>query len=431
MTRWNASPHPISDIRDWMEAGRLELRPDFQRRAVWSNAARIMLMDTILRGVPIPKIYVATAIREDKSYRVVIDGQQRISAILDFLRGEFALTAPYQGPEEGKKFDELSKECRDDFLSYKIDFDEARNPTEDEVREVYSRVNKYTVPLNKQELRRADFPGDFLRVSETLADAEYFESAGLFAPSHRRRYVDVEYVSELLAGLLAGPQDKKSTLDEFYIQYAKWGKEAEDLIVKRFNAVLTELSNIFDAEVPIRNTRFRQRADFYSLFLALDDLRSNELTSIDKECELLRDDLKLLDEHIAPETDIPICREYAVKCVSQANSSSSRRWRQRFLTSVLQGTFSGYVSDTPARVLYYQVMEWDSGQGMCPPDKYNCPVCDGVISGVYDDCVLAWGSQEAVQHISNAKWIHRKCVEDSSSWLVLERADRDEQSRLF
>ena len=36
MVSWNSSPHPISDIRDWSEANRLELQPDFQRREVWS-----------------------------------------------------------------------------------------------------------------------------------------------------------------------------------------------------------------------------------------------------------------------------------------------------------------------------------------------------------------------------------------------------------
>ena len=58
MVHWNSSPHPISDIRDWSEAGRLELRPDFQRRGVWSSPARIMLMDTILRDVPIVGFHV-------------------------------------------------------------------------------------------------------------------------------------------------------------------------------------------------------------------------------------------------------------------------------------------------------------------------------------------------------------------------------------
>ena len=155
MTHWHSSPHPISDIRDWTEAGRLELRPDFQRREVWSNSAKIMLMDSILRDIPIPKIFLANTIRDGSTYRVVIDGQQRIIAILEYLNNKFALDDPYIGDEKGKRFSELSRDYQDRFLSYQIDFNEATNPTDKEVRDVYARVNKYTVALNRQELRRA------------------------------------------------------------------------------------------------------------------------------------------------------------------------------------------------------------------------------------------------------------------------------------
>ena len=148
MAHWNSSPHPISDIRDWSNAGRLELRPDFQRKAVWSKPARIMLMDTILRGVPMPKIFLSNTIRDGNTYRIVIDGQQRITAILDFLRDQFSLEKPYTGDQKGKKFSELDQETQDHFLSYQIDFNEAYNTSDEENRTVFLRVNKYTVALN-------------------------------------------------------------------------------------------------------------------------------------------------------------------------------------------------------------------------------------------------------------------------------------------
>lgn len=81
MKKWNSSPHPISDIRDWQRSGRLEIRPAFQRHEVWSEAAKIMLMDTILRAIPMPKAFVSSAIRDGQVYRTVIDCQQRISSM--------------------------------------------------------------------------------------------------------------------------------------------------------------------------------------------------------------------------------------------------------------------------------------------------------------------------------------------------------------
>ena len=434
MVHWNSSPHPISDIRDWSEAGRLELRPDFQRREVWSAPARIMLMDTILRDIPMPKIYLANSIKDGSTYRIVIDGQQRISAILAFLRGDFSLQEPFTGDENGKRFSELPQETQDRFLSYQIDFNEAINPPDDEVREVYARVNKYTVVLNKQELRRADFPGDFLTVSEELALDDYFDHVALFSAANRRRYTDVEYVSELLAGMIDGVQDKKASLDDFYIKFSKWEKSGKEHVIERFTKALDEVDLIFrDFEPSFSKTRFRQKADFYTLFLVVDGFASEGRTVVGKELGSLQHDLMVLQEHIRPESEIEICSEYAIKCVSQANSASSRRWRHRFLRPILAGTYIGGLPDSEGAKVFYRLMDKLSAgdsMGMCPEPVFNCVVCDEEIGGVFSDCVLAWDRAATVNQIANAVWIHRSCAELAAELLVLERPSND-QPTLF
>ena len=426
MVKWNSSPHPISDIRDWNDSGRLELRPDFQRREVWSLSARIMLMDTILCNIPMPKIFLANTIRDGKTYRVVIDGQQRIAAILDFLRDKFSLGNPYAGDEKGKKFSELTQETQERFLGYQIDFNEAQKPTNEEVREVYARVNKYTVPLNKQELRRADFPGDFLKVSEELAIDLFFDWVGIFSTANRRRYADVEYVSELLAAMIDGIQDKKTTLDDFYIRYSKWNENHKREIFNRFSTVLKELRFIFNGplDLDIAETRFRQKADFYTLFLAIDEFISDGWTVIEKDIEPLQEDLRILQENIRPESDIRICSEYAIKCVSQGNSASSRRWRHGFLKAILAGTYTGGQLDKDsARVFYSLNDDLSAGDSMslCPEPVFYCPVCEGEISRDFSDCVLSWRQSDTARQISNTNWAHRLCIKDQTDLVVLER----------
>ena len=84
----------ISDFIDWRKQKRLNLNPNFQRGSVWSPAARTFLIDTILRQLPIPKVYLRTNIdvTTKQTIREVVDGQQRIRAILDFSDDLF----PYQ-----------------------------------------------------------------------------------------------------------------------------------------------------------------------------------------------------------------------------------------------------------------------------------------------------------------------------------------------
>ena len=439
MVRWNSSRHPISDIRDWSNAGLLEIQPDFQRREVWSASARIMLMDTVLRDVPMHKIFLANRVRDDRTHRIVIDGQQRIRATLDFLRDRFSLDEPYDGAEKGKKFSELDQATKDRFLSYQIDFNEAVNPTEDEVREVYTRVNKYMVALNKQELRRADFPGDFLAASEELAETPYLEDARIFTPVNRRRYADVEYTSELLAAIIDGVQDKKLTLDDFYMRYRRWNKKHREQIERKFARIIEDLKTIFSGDFKISETRYRQKADFYTLFHIIGEFLSDGHSIGHKDVDPLRDDLKMLDKKIYPESDFPTCREYAVKCVSQANSASSRRWRNHFLKTILAGTYIGKHLDSSGRSLLYRLMEeqipYLDDYDLCPEPSdpiVTCFSCGGGIDDDLSSCVLAWPRSEKSHQLSNSKWFHLSCIEKNgwSSWSFLGRPN-DEQSNLF
>ncbi|MEO1922221.1 MAG: DUF262 domain-containing protein [Sphingomonadaceae bacterium] len=423
MVHWNISPHPIADVRDWNDAGRLELQPDFQRREVWAQSAKIMLIDSILSDIPLPKIFLAKTIKGGSVHRVVIDGQQRISTILSFLRDEFALESPYSGPFGGKRFSDFDEVETDKFLRYRIDFNEADNPSDREVRNVYMRVNKYTVPLTRQELRRADYPGDFLDLAEELSIHEFFEDAGVFTATDRRRYADAEYISELLAALIDGIQDKKTELDSFYIDYTRWDPKDRKSVVSRFENVTSDLSTIFsELTGGIRGTRFRQKADFYSLFVAIDELRGEGHVLAGKSLDPLVDDLRHLDYGIRPEGEVDILSEYAIKCVSQANSASSRRWRADFLKAMIGGTYRSTPPAGKELAVFYRLMDdyvRADGGGMCPPTIHECPGCDDPVE-VDKNALLAWHSNETVFQTYNVSWIHPECA-TQPGWRVMRR----------
>lgn len=419
MVKWNSSPHPISDIRDWSQLGRLELRPDFQRRAVWTQVARVMLMDTILKGIPMPKIFVASTIKKTHTYRIVIDGQQRMTAILDFLNDGYVLDEPYIGEHYGKKFSELNEETQNIFLQYKIDFNEALNPSDEEVREVYSRVNKYIVALNNQELRKADYPGDFLNLSEKLANNEMIDSFLIFTPANRRRYNDVEYISEILSAILGGIPDKKTTLDEFYKKYSKWDFKELQQVESNFLKAIVTVQKLFSDKIPISKTRFRQKADFYTIFLVLYGYVISDVNTDETNFSDLQEDLQVLDFHIAPESHIPICSEYAIKCLSQSNTISSRKWRFNFLKSVLDGTFLHKIPDNEGSKIFYDVTDHATAGDLCPDPIEECPICNEEITEKMDSILLAWPKLERNFQMSNSFKIHEGC--SSPDWIVLTR----------
>lgn len=335
--KWESYSHPISDIRDWADNERLELRPDFQRNEVWTQAAQIMLIDTILRGIPIPKIYIKSIVKNEKTYRIVVDGQQRLTAILKFIRDELPLKKPYQGEFINKKFSELPEEAHNDFIRYKIDINEIFNPSDDEIRDLYSRVNKYTVQLNKQELRKADFPGDFITLAERLSENRFFENSNIFSVRQRRRMLDVEFVEELLTIILDGVQDKKNYLDDVCEKYIVL--DEKKAVEAEFSHVIEDIALLFDEkEFPIKDTRFKQKSDFYSLFACIRNLRQTGKLNRSR-LDTVRQQLKEMDEHIGPQAEEEDYREYATRCLSDANSSANRIWRIEFMQKFMQSLY--------------------------------------------------------------------------------------------
>lgn len=423
MKKWNSSPHPISDIRDWQRSGRLEIRPDYQRHEVWSDAAKIMLMDTILRAIPMPKAFVSSAIRDGQVYRTVIDGQQRISSILAFLEDKFSLETPYSGEHKGSFFSQLPEDVRNEFLQYRIDFNEAIGFSDDELRETYSRLNKYAVPLTKQELRRADYPGAFLEMAEELAAHDFLEAARIFSVANRRRFADVEFVSELLAGLISGPQEKRESLDTFYLNYSAWEANDADQVKCRFLACLGDLEVLFPHDRPIGSTRFKQKSDFYSLLLAIDELRSDGGSLDGVDVEQLRMDLRMLDFLIEPESAAPDCRDYAIKCVSQANTYGSRRWRMDFLKAILGGTYLRQPPSGDGAILYYRLSTGNHGP-FGPPTVNQCGVCNEEVArgGALQ---IGWTRDSDVFQIHKSSYIHSECV-DLSKWHVISAPASDD-----
>ncbi len=149
----------IADFLEWHRKKQLVLNPDFQRGSVWTPAARTYLIDTILRQYPIPKVYLRTIVdvTTQQSVREVVDGQQRLRAILDYANDRFVLSSR-AGEFAGLGYSDLETEFKERFLSYPIAVGQLLNANDDDVLEVFSRLNSYSVTLNPAEKRQDHQP---------------------------------------------------------------------------------------------------------------------------------------------------------------------------------------------------------------------------------------------------------------------------------
>ena len=95
--------------------------------------------------------------------------------------------------------------------------------------------------------------------------------------------------------------------------------------------VLADISVIFGESFVLLSTRFKQKADFYSLFGCIRDFKNQGKSIMPDSLVRVRESLRNLDKQIAPHAEDETLREYAIHCISDANSASSRRWRKKFL----------------------------------------------------------------------------------------------------
>jgi hypothetical protein len=294
----------IADFLEWHHEKRLELSPDFQRGKVWTPPARTFLIDTILRKLPVPKVYLRTKVNVStkKTIREVVDGQQRLRAILDFAEDKFVLTKR-ASEFAGKKYSNLNPEEQEAFLSYPIAVDQLVNASIDDVLEVFARLNSYTVSLNGPEKRHAKFQGEFKWQVRSASRkwAWFWEKYKVLTVRERVRMQDDSLTAEMMGILLQGVTDGgQPKIDAIY---KKYDSEFDSCCIAKFDKVLQFISSNL-AEYLVETPLMRP-AHFLMLFGAaascLVGIPKGELTEeeaaqgiLNKDHGLTRENLLLL-----------------------------------------------------------------------------------------------------------------------------------------
>lgn len=276
------------DLLTWQQQGALVLSPKFQRRSVWSPGARSYFIDTLLRGFPVPPIHLRVAVDPKRGVvREVIDGQQRLRALFDFVSGKFRLPKQLDAPWAGKGYQDLSDAEVSSLMEFRFQTYQYQNIDDATVLEIFQRINTYSVPLNAQELRHGKYFGEFRQSVYELAFQylTFWRDARIFTESAIARMLEAELVSELLILQLDGLQDKKKSISEFYSHLDEgwsgspqtWTTKARSRVPlewlsreqaeKRFHTTMDEIAEAIGATLP--QSEFRRVPLFYSLYAAV------------------------------------------------------------------------------------------------------------------------------------------------------------------
>lgn len=163
--RYQVRSREIIDLVSAMRSNRLTLSPYFQRNLVWRDTHKRDFIDTILKGYPFPQIFLARGpidIETMAASQCVVDGQQRLNTILEFISGKLDV--------HGKEFSELSLKEKEVFLKYEvpvIDFD--LDAGDARLKEVFHRLNRTYYSLSAIEKIASEYSAsEFLLVGRVL-----------------------------------------------------------------------------------------------------------------------------------------------------------------------------------------------------------------------------------------------------------------------
>lgn len=354
---FDVTSYAVSWFKDRYNEKTLTIKPPYQRRPVWGLRQKVKLIESILLHLPIPELFIdETTDDEGQTRFAIIDGQQRTRAVLQFIGldrdpleqdyNDFALdTLDSDSPFKDKTFKDLSSSERKAFFSYKFSIRTLYNPSDLEVRDTFKRINQYLTKLNDQELRNATYSGPFVSLVETLANNKFWNEQGFFRTSHVRRMKDLQYVSELVIGVVAGPQGGSTkVIDEYYSNFEDYKDEIpnEDDIKDQYEETLETIKTIFpDLK---KAGRLKNLADFYSLFVAVAALKRDdvELPDSGKGLSALRETLSEFSAEVDRRLSNPKAHvsdpaiKYARAIEKGVNDKSRRSARHKALTEVLE-----------------------------------------------------------------------------------------------
>lgn len=236
----------IATLYRRIENNRLDLQPNFQRGEVWGRVKKQRLIDSILRKWHIPPVHIIEA--NDKNQQEVLDGQQRLAAIRDFMQNKFPIKGnqepidPFIENLNGFFWKDLSKDIQSEIEEFTIRVLTISNYRPGEPGELFYRLNQPT-NLTSAEQRNA-FYGEARQQVKDLS--KEMVSLGInrdligFSNS-RMAYDDV--IAKTMIAMEQGNLNKKITANTVTTRY----RESNSFPNHIYQSTLTTIGRLHDA----------------------------------------------------------------------------------------------------------------------------------------------------------------------------------------
>lgn len=353
MELFDRNKRTIKSIYEDFNKGVLTVDASYQRRHVWLQQDKVRLIETILMGLIVPEVFFWPATVDPETGNMlthIVDGQQRIDAIVDFIDGKYKLNAKFLLDKEiqeayaNKFFSDLPSEAKTKIWTYKlsvVDIDKSWNT--DQIKVMFYRLNLTNYSLNEQEKRNSKNSA-FGDKSESLATLDFWNRLRVFSATDARRMKDTEYCCGIYVLAIEGVVDQTGSqkVNQYYDDYAEAFDEDGSLQEKIIKAM-----SIIESCSNKKTIGFiSKKAQMYTMFclafrmldddIALDETIKNKLTLFISAYNLFRNEYDLTFEDSAMSSLYESIKKYKLASSEGINKYQNRmiRYEQLYKTCV-------------------------------------------------------------------------------------------------
>ena len=283
--------------------------PSFQRRFVWTQSEKSLFIESLILRLPVPSVFLAHD--PETNNLNIVDGQQRLISLRDYLDGKFSLTGEkIRDDLKGCYFShDVAKTRNSKVLSYRDartlsdavlhsivikpdpaqDDPELGNEYNQAIIQIFSRLNKSGNPLQAHEIRTSIFHGRLDNLIRELNEHSAWRE--LFGRRHPRLR-DMELILRFIA-LREDHENYKSPmsnfLDNFMEKNREMSEERAESVGDAFKRAATLVKKTF-GERGLRSGKTLTASRFDAMMSGFDTyLESHSEPSEVKVADLLKD----------------------------------------------------------------------------------------------------------------------------------------------
>jgi len=286
----------IIELYNKIESGLLDTSPDFQRKLVWKKQHKYAFIETILSNFPFPEIYIASSeidVVSLQSKELVVDGQQRLNAIVDYIKGR----NDFQNQRKIPSFDSLTIDVKKEFLNYPVSVKDLKDIGRDNIKEIFRRINSTEYSLNSNEILNAQYgDGEFAIFCKLLAEKDFvteeemtdviiekeekdlvtlfFYENNIFSDNDVKRMFNSQYLMLISSTILEGKYFGRNSKINHYLEYYNTEFEEYQVVLK---SIINSIKIIKELKLS-KDSYWYNKPNLFTLIIELHDVNLKDLS---------------------------------------------------------------------------------------------------------------------------------------------------------